>query len=89
MKNFVKNYANTSVTIPSNLELFSIGFLGVDFSKFDLYYYHGLDPIHGTDVNRRHISGINRLKMFTDCLNYAKLNPCDSCSEHGPLCTSQ
>lgn len=89
VKNFVKNFSRTTITIPSHLELFRLGYIGAEFGKFDVYFYHGLDSINATDEDQRRLSTTDRCKLFRDCLDYSKLFRCDTCSEHGPICTTK
>lgn len=89
LKNFVKIYTNTSIIVPSCLALFKIGFLAVDFGKFEVYLYHGLQPSSETEISRRAISSINRSQLIKECVDFAREFPCEQCPEHGPLCSSQ
>lgn len=88
VQNFVKNYLNSPIVIPRDIEMFRIGYLGTDFGKFDVYLYHGIDPIIGTDEDHNRLMRIDRYRLFKDCIDYSKTFPCDSCAEHGPVCHS-
>lgn len=87
--NFLKTFKNSSVVLPANCEMFKIGFLAPDFGKFDVFFYHGLNPDIVDEGNRTRLLSVDRQKIIKECLDYAKALPCNRCREHGPDCTSQ